>query len=107
MPETHLYTIADLSTVWVNVDIYESEIPLVRLGQRASVTLSYDSGATFNGKVSFIYPTVDEKTRTAKVRLEFPNPGFKLKPDMYVNAEIKMMAAGIWPFRKKRSWIPA
>jgi membrane fusion protein, copper/silver efflux system len=90
MPDKELYTIADLSTVWVNVDIYESEIPLVRLGQRASVTLSYDSGATFNGKVSFIYPTVDEKTRTAKVRLEFPNPGFKLKPDMYVNAEIKI-----------------
>jgi Cu(I)/Ag(I) efflux system membrane fusion protein len=90
MPDKELYTIADLSTVWVNVDIYESEIPFVRPGQRASVTLSYDPGATFSGKVSYIYPSVDEKTRTAKVRLEFPNPGFKLKPDMYVNAEIKI-----------------
>jgi hypothetical protein len=85
-----LYTIADLSTVWVNVDIYESEIPLVRPGQTASVTLSYDPRGTFNGQVSFIYPYVDEKTRTVKARLEVPNPGFKLKPEMYVNAEIKI-----------------
>jgi Cu(I)/Ag(I) efflux system membrane fusion protein len=90
MPDKELYTIADLSTVWVNVDIYESEISFVRPGQRASVTLSYDPGATFNGKVSYIYPSVDEKTRTAKVRLELANPGFKLKPDMYVNVEIKI-----------------
>ena len=90
MPDKELYTIADLSTVWVNVDIYESEIPFVRAGQMAKVTLSYDPGATFNGKVSYIYPSVDEKTRTAKVRLDFPNPGFRLKPEMYVNAEIKI-----------------
>jgi Cu(I)/Ag(I) efflux system membrane fusion protein len=90
MPDKELYTIADLSTVWVNVDIYESEIPFVRPGQRAAVTLSYDPGSTFTGKVSYSYPYVDEKTRTAKVRLELPNPAFKLKPDMYVNAEIKI-----------------
>jgi Cu(I)/Ag(I) efflux system membrane fusion protein len=90
MPEKELYTIADLSTVWVNVDIYESEIPFVRPGQTASVALSYDPTGTFNGKVAFIYPYVDEKTRTAKARLEVPNPGFKLKPDMYVNAEVKI-----------------
>jgi Cu(I)/Ag(I) efflux system membrane fusion protein len=90
MPDKELYTIADLSTVWVNVDIYESDIPFVRPGQRAAVTLSYDPGTTFNGKVSYSYPYVDEKTRTAKVRLELPNPGFRLKPDMYVNAEIKI-----------------
>lgn len=90
MPDKELYTIADLSTVWVNVDIYESEIPFVRPGQRASVTLSYDPGAAFSGKVSYIYPYVDEKTRTVKARLDVPNLGFKLKPDMYVNAEIKI-----------------
>jgi Cu(I)/Ag(I) efflux system membrane fusion protein len=90
MPDKELYTIADLSTVWVNVDIYESEIPFMRPGQKASVALSYDPSVTFNGKISYIYPSVDEKTRTAKVRLDFPNPGFKLKPDMYVNAEIKI-----------------
>ena len=90
MPDKELYTIADLSTVWVNVDIYESEIPFVRPGQTASVSLSYDPSSTINGKVAFIYPYVDEKTRTAKARLDVPNPGFKLKPDMYVNAEIKI-----------------
>ncbi len=90
MPDKELYTIADLSTVWVNVDIYESEIPFVRPGQSASVTVSYDTGARFNGKVSYIYPYVDEKTRTVKARINVPNPGFKLKPDMYVNAEIKI-----------------
>ena len=90
MPDKELYTIADLSTVWANVDIYESEIPLVRPGQRANVTLAYDPVATFSGAVSYVYPYLDEKTRTAKVRLEFSNPGFKLKPDMYVNVEIKI-----------------
>jgi len=92
MPEKELYTIADLSNVWVDVDIYESEIPFVRLGQNASVTLSYDPSTSFNGKVSYIYPYVGEKTRTVKARLDVPNPGFKLKPDMYVNAEIKIDA---------------
>jgi len=91
-PEKELYTIADLSNVWVNVDIYESEIPFVRPGQSASVTLSYDPATSFNGRVSYIYPYVDEKTRTVKARLDVPNPGFKLKPDMYVNAEIKIDA---------------
>jgi Cu(I)/Ag(I) efflux system membrane fusion protein len=90
MPDRELYTIADLSTVWVNVDIYENEIPFVRPGQTATVSLSYDPNSTINGKVSFIYPYVDEKTRTAKARLDVPNPGFKLKPEMYVNAEIKI-----------------
>jgi len=92
MPDKELYTIADLSTLWVNVDIYESEIPLIRLRQAASLTLSYDPTQVFSGKVSYIYPYLDEKTRTLKVRLEFPNPDFKLKPDMYVNAEIKVDA---------------
>ena len=92
MPDKELYTIADLSNVWVNVDIYEYDIPLIKVGQSASLNLSYDPGQVFTGKVSYIYPYLDEKTRTLKVRLEFPNPDFKLKPDMYVNAEIKVDA---------------
>jgi Cu(I)/Ag(I) efflux system membrane fusion protein len=92
MPDKELYTIADLSTVWVNVDIYEYDIPLIKVGQPASLNLSYDPGKSFMGKVSYIYPYLDEKTRTLKVRLEFPNSDFKLKPDMYVNAEIKVDA---------------
>ncbi len=87
-PETDLYTIADLSTVWVLADIYEYEGPMVKLGQRALVTLPYYPGRTFSGKVTYVYPQVDNVTRTMKIRLEFPNPGLELKPDMYVNVEL-------------------
>jgi len=90
MGEKELYTIADLSNIWVNVDVYESDIPFIKIGQRADISLSYSPGESFKGRVSYIYPYLDEKTRTVKVRLEHPNPGYKLKPEMYVNAEIKI-----------------
>jgi membrane fusion protein, copper/silver efflux system len=90
MGEKELYTIADLSNVWVNVDVYESDIPFIKVGQRADISLSYSPGEPLTGRVSYIYPYLDEKTRTVKVRLEHPNPGYKLKPEMYVNAEIKI-----------------
>lgn len=92
MPDRELYTIADLSNVWVNVDIYEYEIPFIKVGQPASLSLSYDPEKVLRGRVSYIYPYLDEKTRTLKVRLEFPNPDLKLKPDMYANAEIRVDA---------------
>lgn len=88
MPDKELYTITDLSTVWVNADIYEFELGNIRLGQRAAITLSYYPGETFHGKVSWIAPVLDDKTRTTKVRLEFANRGFRLKPEMYANVEI-------------------
>lgn len=88
MPDKELYTITDLSTVWVNADIYEFELGNIRLGQRVAITLSYYPGETFYGKVSWIAPVLDEKTRTTKVRIEFPNRGFRLKPEMYANVEI-------------------
>jgi membrane fusion protein, copper/silver efflux system len=90
MGDKELYTIADLSTVWVNADVYETDIPFLKVGQRADISLSYSPGQSLKGRVSYIYPYLDEKTRTVKVRLEQPNPGYKLKPDMYVNAEIKI-----------------
>lgn len=90
MPDKELYTIADLANVWVNVDVYESDLPFVKVGQQADVTLPYAPGESFKGRVAYIYPYLDEKTRTVKVRLEHPNPGYKLKPEMYVNAEIKI-----------------
>lgn len=92
MPDKELYTIADLSTVWVNADIYEFELSQIRVGQRASITLSYFPGRVFQGKVAWISPVLDEKTRTAKVRLEFANPDFTLKPEMYANVEIAIDA---------------
>lgn len=88
-PGQELYTIADLSHVWLFADIYEYELPVVKVGQGATVTLSYDPAATLHARVGFIYPTLDPKTRTAKVRFELDNPGEKLKPDMYANVELR------------------
>jgi RND family efflux transporter MFP subunit len=88
-PATDLYVIADLSVVWVYADIYEYEIPFVHVGQEARVSLSYMPGEEFVGKVDYIYPYMEEKTRTVKVRLVFDNPGWKLKPKMYGNVRIQ------------------
>jgi Cu(I)/Ag(I) efflux system membrane fusion protein len=90
MPDKELYTIVDLTTVWVNADIYEFELAPIHVGQKATITLSYYPGRIFAGKVSWISPVLDEKTRTAKVRLEFSNRDFILKPEMYTNAEIEI-----------------
>ena len=87
-PETELYTVADLSSIWVLADVYEYEVPMVKVGQGAIMRLAYNPGKRFQGKVSYIYPDLDKTTRTLKVRLDFPNPGFDLKPDMYANVEI-------------------
>jgi RND family efflux transporter MFP subunit len=83
-----LYRLADLGTVWVQSQIYEQDLPLVRLGQEATVSLSYLPDRKFRGRVTYLYPTVDEKTRTAKVRMEFHNPGYFLKPGMFATVEL-------------------
>ncbi len=85
----NLYTIVDLSEIWVYADIYEYEVPWVETGQKATVTLSYDPGKTYTGEVQYIYPYLEEKTRTIKVRLSFTNPSLDLKPGMYANVEIE------------------
>jgi Cu(I)/Ag(I) efflux system membrane fusion protein len=84
-PGEHQYEIADLSTVWVDVEVYEYELPWIRKGMAAKMELSYLPGKNFTGKVLYIYPFLTEKTRTAKLRMEFPNPGYELKPGMYAN----------------------
>lgn len=89
-PGTELYFIADLSKIWIVADIYEYELPYIQVGQGAKVTLSYDPGVALHAHVEFIYPTLDPKTRTAKVRFALANPGEKLKPDMYANVELKI-----------------
>lgn len=87
-PGTELYMIADLSRIWIMADIYEYELPLIQLGQKATVTLSYDPQTHLVGSLGFIYPTLDPQTRTAKVRFQVDNPGEKLKPGMYANVEL-------------------
>ena len=90
MPGMALFKLADLSVVWLIADIYEYELPFVRLGQQAAVQLSYLPGETFTGKAIYIYPSLNPETRTAKVRLELSNSQGKLKPEMYANVEIKV-----------------
>jgi len=86
--DTVLYTLADLSSVWVLADVFEYEAAGVRLGQAATLTLDYLPGRTFYGRVSYILPGVDPASRTLKARIAFDNPGGLLKPDMYGQVEI-------------------
>jgi membrane fusion protein, copper/silver efflux system len=87
--DTALYTVADLSTVWVVADVFEYEAANVRLGQGATLKLDYLPGRIFRGRVSYILPQVDPATRTLKVRIQFDNPDFALKPDMYGQVELQ------------------
>ncbi|MBI2820707.1 MAG: efflux RND transporter periplasmic adaptor subunit [Acidobacteria bacterium] len=88
-PETHVYTIADHTRIWAQAEVYENEIPYVRVGQTVTMTVPTFPGETFRGKISYIYPHLNKKTRTMEARLEFPNPDLKLKPEMYANVEIQ------------------
>jgi len=88
-PGMSLYTIADLTNIWVLADVYEYELPWIKIGQKAEMSLSYYPGKKFQGKVTYIDPFMDSKTRTLKVRMEFDNPKWKLKPNMYANVTLK------------------
>jgi Cu(I)/Ag(I) efflux system membrane fusion protein len=84
-----LLEVADLTTVWVDADIYQFELPWIKVGQPVTMSLDYLPGETFQGKIDYIYPYLKEATRTAKVRLRFPNPGLKLKPEMFAQVKIE------------------
>ena len=90
MPGAALYKIGDLSSIWVIADIYEYELPFIKVGDKAQISLAYFPGETFEGTATYIYPSLDPKTRTAKVRFDLPNPEFKLKPEMWANVELKI-----------------
>jgi membrane fusion protein, copper/silver efflux system len=92
-PEHQAFTIADLSRVWVLGQIFEYELGLVRLGQEAEIEFPYQQATrTLKGRVTYIYPDVDPRTRRVKVRAEFRNPGLQLKPDSYVTVVIRVSA---------------
>ncbi len=80
-----LYRIADLSTVWVEASIYDYELPWIEKGQKVEVQLSYLPEKTFTGRISYIYPYLDEKAREVQIRMEFQNPKLELKPGMYTD----------------------
>ncbi|MFA5206447.1 MAG: efflux RND transporter periplasmic adaptor subunit [Lentisphaeria bacterium] len=84
-----LFRIADLGTVWVLGQLYEQDLPYVKLGQEAVVTLPHLPDRAFRGRVTYVYPSVDDKTRTVKVRMEFHNPGYQLKPGMFATVELR------------------
>ena len=90
MPDTELYQLADLSNIWIVADIYEFEAADVKLGQLATVTSSAYPGRTFRGKITYIYPQVDNTTRTLKVRIELSNKDFLLKPNMYAEVTLNI-----------------
>jgi Cu(I)/Ag(I) efflux system membrane fusion protein len=90
MPGEKLFDVVDLSNVWVVSDIYEFELPLIKIGQTARIGLSYFPGKDFTAQVDYVYPILAGETRTAKVRFTIPNPGGELKPQMFTNVEIRI-----------------
>ena len=87
-PSMKVMTLGDLSSVWLLAEVFERQTQWVEVGQSAEVSLSYIPGKTWQGKVEYIYPSLDPKTRTLKVRLRFNNPGETLKPNMYANVKL-------------------
>jgi RND family efflux transporter MFP subunit len=92
-PGMELYMIADLRTVWIMGSVYEYELPFIRVGQEAEITLPYEPGVSYKGRITFVYPYLSPATRTVQIRIEFKNPGLKLKPDMYVDIMVKSRIA--------------
>jgi Cu(I)/Ag(I) efflux system membrane fusion protein len=90
MPGEKLFDIADLSTVWVVADVYEYELPLVREGDTAKISLSYYPGRELTARVEYVSPTLSAETRTAKVRFSVPNLDGRLKPQMFTDVEMKV-----------------
>jgi len=85
-----LFDVADLSTLWVMADIYEYELPLIRVGEHATISLSYFPGKEFSSRIDYVYPTLAGDTRTGRVRFTIPNPEGRLKPQMFTNVEMKI-----------------
>lgn len=89
-PDTRLYTIADLSTVWVFAQVFQNDLGRIRVGAPTALTVNSYPGRVFQGRVDFIYPDVDVNTRTARVRIVFSNPNLTLTPGMFVNVTVKV-----------------
>jgi Cu(I)/Ag(I) efflux system membrane fusion protein len=87
-PKNRIMSLADLSSVWVLAEVFERQVDWVKLKNPADVRLSYLPGQDWEGRVEYIYPSLDPRTRTLKVRLRFDNPGERLKPNMYANVRI-------------------
>ncbi|NIW24347.1 MAG: efflux RND transporter periplasmic adaptor subunit [Gammaproteobacteria bacterium] len=91
-PQTELFTVADLSRVWVLVDVFEDELPWVSVGDHAELRVTAVPGRVFEGELTYIYPYAETQTRTVKARLEFDNPGLELKPNMFADVTLHASA---------------
>ena len=89
MPGMDLYRIADLSRVWVEGEVFEKDLSLIRAGQSARVTFESYPGEEFRGTVTYVYPTVSVEARTGRIRIELANPGLRFKPGMYAHLELR------------------
>ncbi len=88
-PGTEMFAIADLSQVWVLVDVFEHQLAWISAGLPAQIQVSAYPGRTWKGQVDYLYPDLDPKTRTLRVRLVFPNPDLELKPNMFADVAIE------------------
>lgn len=91
MAGENLFSLADLSRVWLLADIYELDLPLVAVGKEVEVEIASFPGETFRGRITYIFPYLENESRTVKVRVEFPNPGYRLKPEMYGRVKMHLM----------------
>lgn len=94
MPGMDLYRIADLSTVWVEGEVFEKDLALITLGRTARITFESYPGEIFNGRISYVYPTVTAESRTGRVRIALPNPALRFKPGMYANIQFEVPVHG-------------
>ncbi|HET6514817.1 MAG TPA: efflux RND transporter periplasmic adaptor subunit [Thermodesulfovibrionales bacterium] len=90
MPGEKLFDIADLSTVWIIADIYEYDLAMIKVGQTATIVLSYFPGKEFSSRIDYFYPSLSGETRTGKIRFTIPNPRDQLKPQMFTNVEVRI-----------------
>ena len=90
MPGMDLYKIADLSTVWVEGEVFEKDLALITLGRNAQMTFESYPGETFTGQVSYVYPTITADSRTGRVRIALRNPALRFKPGMYANIQFEV-----------------
>lgn len=84
-PGMNLYQVVDLSTIWLDAEVFENQVPWLKLGERATIETSYEPGRRYSGVIRYLYPFFDNRTRTMKVSIELPNPGQHLRADMYAN----------------------
>ncbi len=92
-PGMNLYKIVDLSTIWVEAEVFENQIPWLKIGQSALLEFPYQPGRKYRARVRFIYPYFNDKTRTMKLSLSLPNPGFEFRKDMYVDVTFNVPSA--------------